>query len=215
MLASGHGCWEAAYPIVRMLYNQRRAVPPFLSAIRLLILASEPRADRRGPGEAYARGVSASLLGPVRPARDQYPANTPGWLCRPRRRLPFQIQAWPCIRSQVRAVAAENLPSLGSTISPLASIFAIGTEPDRNGSRPRQLSRHRWRHGHGVHAIFGIDDTAILDDEFHMRLQLPAKIDITAMRTAMPKVTCGRMTDCPPSATAGIDFYTPVHRARV
>ena len=31
---------------------------------------------------------------------------------------------------------------------------------------------------------------------------LPAMIDITAMRTAMPKVTCGRITLCAPSATA-------------
>ena len=31
---------------------------------------------------------------------------------------------------------------------------------------------------------------------------LPAMIDITAIRTAMPKVTCGRITLCAPSATA-------------
>src|SRR5258708_38068147 len=31
--------------------------------------------------------------------------------------------------------------------------------------------------------------------------QFPARMLITAMRTAMPKVTCGRITECGPSAT--------------
>ena len=37
-----------------------------------------------------------------------------------------------------------------------------------------------------------------------MRLMrsLPAMMHITAMRTAMPKVTCGRITLCAPSTTA-------------
>src|SRR5205085_7773660 len=44
----------------------------------------------------------------------------------------------------------------------------------------------------------GIDDPAVLDVDAH---QFPATMLITAMRTAMPKVTCGRITECGPSAT--------------
>ena len=33
-------------------------------------------------------------------------------------------------------------------------------------------------------------------------LSLPPACDMTAIRTAMPKVTCGRITECEPSATA-------------
>jgi hypothetical protein len=43
-----------------------------------------------------------------------------------------------------------------------------------------------------------IDDPSVLDVKTH---QLPATMLITAMRTAMPKVTCGRITECGPSAT--------------
>ena len=35
-----------------------------------------------------------------------------------------------------------------------------------------------------------------------LHASLPATMLITAMRTAMPKVTCGRITLCAPSATA-------------
>src|SRR6185503_20869269 len=56
-------------------------------------------------------------------------------------------------------------------------------------------------HEHVTNAIFpgcGIDYAPVLDVQFH---QLPATMLITAMRTAMPKVTCGRITECGPSAT--------------
>src|SRR5260370_1141341 len=43
-----------------------------------------------------------------------------------------------------------------------------------------------------------IDDARVLDDQTH---QFPATMLITAMRTAMPNVTCGRITECGPSAT--------------
>jgi hypothetical protein len=51
-----------------------------------------------------------------------------------------------------------------------------------------------------VEAAGGIDDAAVLDADSHG--QAPASMAITAMRTAMPKVTCGRITACRPSATA-------------
>src|SRR5204862_1784476 len=49
-----------------------------------------------------------------------------------------------------------------------------------------------------VPAARRVDDVRVLDRELH---QLPATMLITAMRTAMPKVTCGRITECGPSAT--------------
>ncbi len=45
-----------------------------------------------------------------------------------------------------------------------------------------------------------VDHAAVLDEEFH-QASFPAMMLITAMRTAMPKVTCGRITLCRPSAT--------------
>ena len=45
-----------------------------------------------------------------------------------------------------------------------------------------------------------IDQPPVLDQNPHATF--PAMIDITAMRTAMPKVTCGRITLCVPSATS-------------
>src|SRR4029079_5520776 len=49
-----------------------------------------------------------------------------------------------------------------------------------------------------VPAARWVDYASVLDVEPH---QLPATMLITAMRTAMPKVTCGRITECGPSAT--------------
>src|SRR4029079_11975822 len=43
-----------------------------------------------------------------------------------------------------------------------------------------------------------VDHPPAFDQQLH---QFPATMDITAMRTAMPKVTCGRITECGPSAT--------------
>ena len=43
-----------------------------------------------------------------------------------------------------------------------------------------------------------IDDASTLDQYFH---QFPAMMLMTAMRTAIPNVTCGRITECGPSAT--------------
>ncbi len=46
----------------------------------------------------------------------------------------------------------------------------------------------------------GVDQPPIANQDLHALL--PAMMDMTAMRTAMPKVTCGRMTLCLPSATS-------------
>jgi hypothetical protein len=51
----------------------------------------------------------------------------------------------------------------------------------------------------GVPAACRVDDAPALDECLH---QLPAMMLMTAIRTAMPKVTCGRITECGPSATA-------------
>src|SRR5260221_8397578 len=50
----------------------------------------------------------------------------------------------------------------------------------------------------GVLPARRVDDASALDVQVH---QLPATMLMTAMRTAMPKVTCGRITECGPSAT--------------
>jgi len=52
-----------------------------------------------------------------------------------------------------------------------------------------------------VHPVGGIDEAAVFDKNVH-DLQFPARMPITAMRTAMPKVTWLRMTAWGPSATA-------------
>src|SRR5690606_16943628 len=74
-----------------------------------------------------------------------------------------------------------------------------------------------------VQARSGIDDSPAVDQDIHTLLtvcdaprprpvaragqasnqaSLPATMDITAMRQAMPKVTCGRITLCAPSTTS-------------
>ena len=50
-----------------------------------------------------------------------------------------------------------------------------------------------------IYSVLGVDQPTILDMDIHG--VFPAKVLITAMRTATPKVTWGRMTACGPSAT--------------
>ena len=52
-----------------------------------------------------------------------------------------------------------------------------------------------------VDAVARVDQPAVLDMNLHL-IQFPANMLITAMRTAMPNVTCDRITECAPSATA-------------
>ena len=54
--------------------------------------------------------------------------------------------------------------------------------------------------GQFIPAGHGIDDAPVADQQLHAAF--PAMVDITAMRTAIPKVTCGRITLWLPSATA-------------
>ncbi len=77
---------------------------------------------------------------------------------------------------------------------------AVGNEARRrraDGDDPAGLDAHRRR---AVEAARRIDHAAVADLELHR--QFPATMLITAMRTAMPNVTCGRITAWSPSATA-------------
>src|SRR5690606_18362099 len=62
--------------------------------------------------------------------------------------------------------------------------------------------------GHGdiaqrVEVAGRIDHAPVANEDLHAAPPVwPATMPITAMRTAMPKVTCGRMTLCLPSTTA-------------
>ncbi len=71
---------------------------------------------------------------------------------------------------------------------------SAGRLADRGNLARRDVDRR-----HAVDRLRGVDDAAVLDLYFH---QLPAMMLITAIRTAMPNVTCGRMTERSPSATA-------------
>ena len=75
---------------------------------------------------------------------------------------------------------------------------AVGMEIGRRRSNGCNLSGRNENVLDLVDCTAGIDDAAALDLDLHA---FPARMDITAMRTAMPNVTCGRITDCRPSAT--------------
>ena len=77
---------------------------------------------------------------------------------------------------------------------------AVGDKAIRRGAHRDDLARRDIDITHGIDIVFRIDEAATLDVYLHPR-QFPATMLITAMRMAMPKLTCGRMTDCPPSAT--------------
>jgi hypothetical protein len=64
-----------------------------------------------------------------------------------------------------------------------------------------------------VAAAGRVDHAAVANEDLHA--WFPAMIDITAMRTAMPKVTCGRITLCAPSATGRVDLDAAVDRPGV
>ena len=73
---------------------------------------------------------------------------------------------------------------------------ADGNDPAAgNGHIPELVAARGW-----------IDHPAAVDQDFHA--SFPAMIDITAMRTAMPNVTCGKITLRAPSATAD-EISTP------
>ena len=94
--------------------------------------------------------------------------------------LELNVDAAPVVETAIRRGLLVN--RTGGTVVRLLPPFIITeTEIDR-----------------AVDAVFRVDEPAVLDVE----LQLPPRIDMTAIRTAIPKVTCGRMTERGPSATA-------------
>jgi hypothetical protein len=55
----------------------------------------------------------------------------------------------------------------------------------------------------GIETVFRVDQAGVPDVQVLLFIaQFPARIPMTAMRTAIPKVTCGRITACGPSATS-------------
>ena len=88
-----------------------------------------------------------------------------------------------------------------ATTQPLASMTRA--EVSKSGGNAANGNDASGGHGHigaFVAATGWVDHAAVANQDFHA--SFPAMIDITAMRTAMPKVTCGRITLCVPSATA-------------
>ena len=71
---------------------------------------------------------------------------------------------------------------------------AVRRRADRRDPARRDVERRD-----AVDAVARVDDAAVGDLDLH---QLPAIMLITAIRTAMPNVTCGRITERSPSATA-------------
>ena len=77
---------------------------------------------------------------------------------------------------------------------------AVGGESRRRIADGNDLACGDKDIAFGIHAVLRVDQAAVLDMDFH-RDQFPARMLMTAMRMAMPKVTWGRITDCRPSAT--------------
>lgn len=77
---------------------------------------------------------------------------------------------------------------------------AVGAEVGRCAADGEHLAVGDGHVGLAVDARRRIDDAPIGDQDFHA--SFPATMLITAMRTAMPNVTCGRITLCRPSTTA-------------
>ena len=76
--------------------------------------------------------------------------------------------------------------------------------PLGNKARRRRIDRDdasvvQMKMSDAIEPCGSIDEVPIADRDLH---RPPARMLITAMRTAIPKVTCLRITDCGPSATA-------------
>ena len=95
---------------------------------------------------------------------------------------------------------AETSMRPGATTSPRASMTRLGVPPGRRRADRRDLARRDVERRFAIDAVGGIDQAAVGDLDLHA--QVPAMMLITAIRTAMPNVTCGRITERSPSATA-------------
>ena len=76
----------------------------------------------------------------------------------------------------------------------------VGVEARRGGAERRDPAVGDEQVLRCVDAVRRVDHSPVLDMKFHA--WVPAKMLITAIRTAIPKVTCGRITAWAPSATA-------------
>ncbi len=94
---------------------------------------------------------------------------------------------------------ADTSTSPGATTSPFASITRFGCQPEGAAPIATILPGCDVERSNTVDAVGGIDQAAVGDLNLH---PLPAMMLITAIRTAMPNVTCGRITERSPSATA-------------
>src|SRR5215470_1338731 len=74
---------------------------------------------------------------------------------------------------------------------------ALRLEPPRGRANADDAPTGNVEIGRAGDAVPRVNEPAVLDVELHA----PPRIDITAIRTAMPNVTCGRITECGPSAT--------------
>ena len=77
---------------------------------------------------------------------------------------------------------------------------AIGNEAGRRRAGRRNHAVNDEHVAQRIDVVFRVDQTPVLDMQFHP--WVPANMLMTAIRTAMPNVTCGRITACAPSATA-------------
>src|SRR6185369_4822411 len=76
---------------------------------------------------------------------------------------------------------------------------AVGSKLARRGARGDDAARGDGQVAGFVASRGGVQQPSVADEDVHA--SFPEMMDITAMRTAMPKVTCGRMTLWRPSAT--------------
>jgi hypothetical protein len=189
------------------------------------------RSDTRAPGSTSARGASASRRGRARRAADRCPGDMQG-SSRPRQSpRPFRTRASPCTRARARAGGRRcrrgRVPRRGRahrSRAPGASPMASRRCPrsrrrrrtaclgDRALWRDRRCGRERSR------ACSCRSRRAAPSDRLRpqrgQRAQRawgdhdPATMLITAILTAMPNVTCGRITARSPSAT-GESISTP------
>src|SRR5204863_9271569 len=77
---------------------------------------------------------------------------------------------------------------------------ALGLEAGRRFAQRDDAAAGDRQIADPVQARGRVDQPAPFDQDLHA--SFPARMLITAIRTAMPKVTCGRITLCLPSATS-------------
>ena len=100
---------------------------------------------------------------------------------------------------------ADKSINPGATTRPFASSVRLALHPAGACADRRDLAGGDEQRSHAVDAVLGVDHAAVRDLDLHSRcprVHAPASMLITAIRTAMPNVTCGRITDRSPSATA-------------